>query len=431
MLFLRQIRQPIQQVFLDAPHGRAAALGGGTNAGVAARTNQAGVGGAGLGSSNQVTGATNGVAATHAVAATTNLATAPAAGRVFGWKEVQTEDYLRYLANLRAVGCPEAQVRHVIVQDINDLFDQRRLQEAVAKDAQWWQPSVWYLGNIMAPNVDSSLEEERRGLYEKLLGEKWGEHVKVPEQTSSSVARLTGPVLGAMPSETFNTVQEVCNRSADRYMGYVNSRMADGKPMDNIELAKLRNQTRSDLAKFLSPAEMEEFLLRNSHNAQQLRQELLGFNPTPEEFRKIFRAVDPIDHQLQVEYGGPESLSPKQREQYQRQRELAIKESLAPERYTGYMQTKDPLYRVAQGEAQRFGLNSGSVSRLVEFYRNTRQQQELVMQNPGLTPQQKTEQVQVLEAQRQQRAMQLLQEQVRQQQQLQQQQLQQPVQPVR
>ena len=424
-LFLRQIRQPIQQIFVDAPHSRTAPASTGSNGVVTAGTNQAGLPGAGLAASNKLTGATNLLASTNAVPATTNLATVPSAGRVFGWKEVQTDDYLKYLANLRAIGCPESQVRHVIIQDINDLFDQRRLQEAVSKDAQWWQPSVWYLGGLIGPNVDSTLEEERRALYEKLLGGKWGEYVKLPEQTSSSVARLTGPVLGAMPTETFNTVQEVCNHSSDRYMAYVNSRMADGKPMDSTELAKLRNQTRSDLAKFLSPAEMEEFLLRNSHNAQMLRQELLGFNPTPEEFRKIFRAVDPIDHQLQVEYGGPESLSPKQREQYQRQRELAIQEALAPDRYTAFMQTKDPVYRIAQGEAQRYGLNSGSVSRLVEFYRSTRQQQELVMRNAALTPQQKSEQVQSLEMQRQQRAMQLLQEQVRQQQLAQQQLLQQ------
>jgi hypothetical protein len=100
---------------------------------------------------------------------------------------------------------------------------------------------------------------------------------------------------------------------------------------------------------------MEEFLLRYSHNSEQLRTELSGLNPTPDEFRKVFRAIDPLDHQLQMEFGGPESLSQQQRERHERQRDAAIKEAFGPKRYQEYLATKDPAYRQAQLTARQYG----------------------------------------------------------------------------
>lgn len=403
-LFLSQARRPVQQIVLDAPGASPQ-----PSAKPAASSN-------GLPAAAPAPGATNAPRGTNtpAPAASTN-AIASAPGRQFGWKEVQTDDYQRYLTNLRAAGCPETQIRRIILQDVNDLFDQRRLQEAVAKDPQWWQPNAFYLGGFARVTTESNLDEERRTLLEKLLGPKWGDLTKGAELTSSTVPNLalTGPVLGAMPAETYNTVQEVCNRAADRYSAYVSSRFADGKVTDSIEMAKLRNQTRVDLSKTMSPAELEEFLLRNSHNAQNLRLEVAGFNPTPEEFRKMFRAVDPIDHQLQVEFGGPEALSPKQREQYQRQRELAIKEALPPERFAAFMSTRDPVFRLAYQQGLQLGLNTNSVTRLLAFYKGAQQQLLAIQQNPALTPQQKAVQAQAIELQKQQIPFQLLQEQAR------------------
>ena len=51
---------------------------------------------------------------------------------------------------------------------------------------------------------------------------------------------------------------------------------------------------------------------------------------SPEEFRKVFRSIDSIEHQMQLEYGGVEALSQSQRERYERQRDAAVKESLGP-----------------------------------------------------------------------------------------------------
>src|SRR5690349_13940800 len=40
----------------------------------------------------------------------------------FDWRQMESEDYQQYLANLRAIGCPEKTVRDIILADVNDLF---------------------------------------------------------------------------------------------------------------------------------------------------------------------------------------------------------------------------------------------------------------------------------------------------------------------
>ena len=175
----------------------------------------------------------------------------------------------------------------------------------------------------------------------------------------------------------------------ERHQSYFMTQINAGQAMDQVELAKMRNQTRTDLAKIFTPEEMEEFLLRYSHNSQQLRQNLRGFEATADEFRKIFRAIDPIDQQLQMEYGGPETLSAKQREQYERQRDRAVQEVLPAARYQVYVLTKDPLYRQAQLTAQQNGMNTKAVQPLYQLSQSQQARQLEITQNTALTAYQK------------------------------------------
>jgi hypothetical protein len=156
-------------------------------------------------------------------------------------------------------------------------------------------------------------------------------------------------------------------------------------------MAKLREQTRADLRKGLDAAGMEEFLLRYSHNAHQLRSELRGFDPTPEEFRKILRATDAMDHQLQLEYGGIETLSQQQRERHLAQRDAAIKEALGPKRFQDYLLVKDPLYRQAQATATQFGAPAAAILPIYQMTKANESRRKKILNDTALTPQQKSE----------------------------------------
>jgi hypothetical protein len=325
-----------------------------------------------------------------AVAVTDAPPTLTLSKKKFTGQDVDSAPYLSYIESLRAVGCPDDKIRQIILADINELFDKKRVKEAVENDTQWWKSETDLLRMNVLQEKGRALEEERHLLIAKLLGPEAAESEKSEALLWSSV-QLTGPVLGALPADKHNQVQEICGKSLERQQSAFWSRMNDGQPMNQIEMAKLREQTRADLRTVLAPDEMEEFLLRYSHNAHQLRLELRGLDPTPDEFRKIFRAIDALDHQVQLEYGGVETMSQQQRERYERQRDVAIRETLAPERHQAFLMTKDPLYRQAQMYAMQYNAPPKAVMPLYRMAQVTESKRQQILNNAALTPQQKSE----------------------------------------
>ena len=325
----------------------------------------------------------------------------PSADKKFGWRDVTNDTYLDYVASLRAIGCPDKQVHNLVVADVNDLFDQRRLDHAVKTDAQWWKAET-FMGILPMQNFAGvNFDDERRSLLAKLLGPDQAEAVKLPSLNPQTI-NLTGPVLGALPAESWNNVQEICSRSIDRHQTYQMARINENGLMDNTELARLRDQTRADLKKVLTPEQMEDFLLRFSFNSSKLRQDTRGLDLTPGEFRKIFRAIDPLEHQMQVDYGGAEALSPKQRQELESQRERAMKETLSPERYAQYLATKDPLYQQALAMATQSGLSTKAVQPLYEMQKSLDARRVQIMQNVTMTPPQRDQALQAISLEHQQ-----------------------------
>jgi hypothetical protein len=309
----------------------------------------------------------------------------------FSWQDVETDAYRTYIESLRAVGCPDDKIRTIVVADVNELFDKRRLQEAVRHDIQWWRPEAQNLAIVnVLQERGRALEEQRAALIAKLLGEEAATQEKSDTLLWSSV-QLTGPVLGALAPDVHNEVQDICARSMERHQNYFWTRVNEGQPMNQVEMAKLREQTRSDLRKILNDDQVEEFVLRYSHNASRLREELRGFEPTPDEFRKIFRAIDPLEHQMQLEYGGPEAMSEKQRERFDGQRNEAIREALSPERYQAFLLTKDPLYRQAQMVALQYGAPPKAVLPLYKMTKLNESKRQQIINDANLTQEQKTE----------------------------------------
>jgi len=337
--------------------------------------------------------------ATNAPVENTNQVVAPQvvlSQRKFGWQQMEsdeqtkTNEYRTYLDSLRAVGCPEDKVRYIVMADINELFGKKRLKAAVDYDPPWWrtEPEPSVAGALQEKG--RTLEEERRALIEKYLGTDALELEKGEAMLWSNV-QLTGPVLGNLPPEVHNVVQEICGKSIERHQGAFWARINEGQPLNAVEMARLREQTRSDLRKVLNADGMEEFLLRYSHNAHQLRNELRGFDPTADEFRKILRATDSFDHQLQLEFGGLEVLSQQQRERHLAQRDAAIRDALGPKRYQDYLLVKDPLYRQAQMMAQQYGAPPKAIMPIYQMSKANEGRRQKILNDAALTAQQKSE----------------------------------------
>lgn len=277
----------------------------------------------------------------------------------FTWQEVESPDYQTYIANLRNIGCPEQTIHDIIIADVNALFARRRATELVTPEQQWWrsQPDT----NILQIALEKlrSLEDERRGLLTSLLGTNWesGDLVSLPRPSRPGLV-LDGPVLGNLAVDVKQSLQEINLHSEDRLQAYLDAQRLLGKAPDPVEMAKLRQQTRDELARVLPPGQLEEFLLRYSQYANNLRAgfgELQYFNATPDEFRAVFRATDNIDQQIQMLADSTDPASVQARKALEAQRDAALKTALGSKRYEEYQLLHDPLYREAVAAAEQAG----------------------------------------------------------------------------
>jgi LysM repeat protein len=275
------------------------------------------------------------------------------------WQDIESADYPIYIVNLRNIGCPEQTIRDIIIADVNALYARKRALELITPDQQWWrsQPDT----NVLQALSEKSraLDDERKALLARLLGGNWesGDLVNLPRPTHQGVL-LDGPMLGSLSTETKQAIQDVNARSEARLQAYLEAQRQQGKTADPVELAKLRQQTRDDLARVLSPAQLEEFLLRYSQYANNLRSDfgqLRFFNPTPDEFRSVFRATDSIDQQLQLLADSNDPNSVQARQGLESQRENTIKTALGNKRYEEYQMLHDPLYQDAVASAEEAG----------------------------------------------------------------------------
>jgi len=310
----------------------------------------------------------------------------------FSWQEIESADYPTFIANLRDIGCPEQTIRDIIIADVNALYARRRATEVITPEQQWWRTEVDT--NVLAAATAKlrELEDERRALLVSLLGPGWetGDMINLPRPTRASLA-LDGPVLGALSPELKQAIQEISARSQERLEAYLEARRNAGQAPDPIELARLRQQTRDELARILTPPQLEEFLLRYSHNAALLRNELAQlqfFQPTPEEFRALFRARDGLDQQLALLGDGSDAATVQRRAALEEQRERAIRLALGEERYAEYQRLHDPIYRAAYAEAQQAGATE-AVEALYGIRQVVAEEQQRIRQDDRLTEEQK------------------------------------------
>ncbi len=279
------------------------------------------------------------------------------------------------------------------------LYARKRATDIVTPDQQWWrsEPDT----NIIQAAAEKirALDDERRALLARLLGPNWeaGDMVNLPRPSRPSVV-LDGPVLGVLPADTKQALQDLSARSQDRLTAYVEEQQREGKTPDPVQLAKLRQQTREELQRVLNPAQLEEYLLRYSQDANNLRAELgqlRYFNATPDEFRAVFRATDALDQQIDL-LAGNDPTTLQQRKALEDQRENAIKINLGPARYAEYRALHDPMYRDAVALAQDAGMPEAARA-IYEINLAAASQQESIRSNTNLTSEQKTIELKRLE----------------------------------
>ncbi len=287
----------------------------------------------------------------------------------FAWSEIETPDYHVYISNLRRIGCPEKTIRDIIVADVNDLYAERIAREIVFPEQKWWLPE---------PDMDAfesgmaqvrALEAEKNRLLTELLGPDWAKSgssvagiagLESRQGLYSDALRFDGPILGKLSAEAKSGVRQIEQRAALAREEIVRRARQENREPTVLELTALQQETRRQLAGVLSGEQLEEYLLRYSQTADQMRDQLRGFGANADEFRRIFRLRDSYDQQVAALTGNDASAQ-RRRTELERLRDESLRQEIGPERFALYQATQNPLFRQAQEQAQQSGAPADKV----------------------------------------------------------------------
>ena len=301
----------------------------------------------------------------------------------FTWSQIETNDYRAYIANLRSIGCPDATIRDIIVADVNALYERKRLTEIVTPEQQWWRSNPDATVAQAAMQQAHEMELEKRALLDELLGPNWERSNNWEAVAFNS--RFDGPILGSLSAETKDSLKSIEMQGRQKRVDYITARQRAGEPVDSSELKRLADETRAELGKTLNPVQLEEYLLRYSETAQDLRRELQGFEVSPDEFRKIFKAEDELGQLGGSSLAGSDPVSRQHQLDLVNQKEASLEEALGAERYQLFAYNRDPIFREAKTTAQELGMEAELVVPIFQINQAVAQERQRILSDPNLS----------------------------------------------
>lgn len=319
----------------------------------------------------------------------------------FHWRQVESDDYFQYVANLRAIGCPEATIRDIIVADVNQLYARKRAALVTTEDDQWWrlEPDLDVMSR--AASALELLERERRQLLRALLGPDWEtlERASAPDPKAGGPV-FSGPILSQLPATTISAIYDAWETLRRRLAEHVRRQTELGRPPDPMVSAHLQREYRERLEHLLTAEQLEEFLLRNSPLAERARVVLQGFDASPEEFRSIFRVLDRAERQLMwATVTSPEAYE-KQRQELEKLTQAELQRLLGRERFQEYQLNQDPVFREVRLLAEELGMPPEAALPVYEIQKASAAEEAALRNNPDLTPDARTAALQTMREQR-------------------------------
>jgi hypothetical protein len=305
----------------------------------------------------------------------------PAGPSPFHWSQVESEDYREYMANLRAMGCPEPLVRDLIRAELEDEF-RKRHSRIEREPAPPWAGGdrrqalqQEYLRQVYA------LVEEQRSVMTELLGFAWSDEDHFLRDASTAI--LLGHLAEDQAVETAGLVGIYSQRA-----GWIRSQAQNILLDEDWEaLAALDSELKVQLAMILTPGQWEETLMRTQwweQLADEAHLHLAGL--TGWELRRLSQLY--IQRVDAIAEGLIQSRVVSEAEQVERQREIEADwlEAFGPAKTAALKRAKDDRFRELVEFAQQRHLPPEMAVSAYEIRLATEEELQRLRADPLLDP---------------------------------------------
>lgn len=260
------------------------------------------------------------------------------------WRELRTEDDYRRMADeLRAAGFPA----HLVYRVLQDVYDQKlRLESPIVKTPFWQRRSV------ASSAAAQEHEKQREARVEALFpGVARAEKVD-PSWRVRRYGDLSDEKIAAI-SAVERDYSEMRRSLPSPFQGGRVSADAMTARLQQNEL--LEAELRADLAKVLTPAELEAYELRSSKSAQTTARMLQDVTLTADEFAALSHAREAYDA-IMTQRNSPSGGGDLMRRQGEAQTAYVeqLRATLTDERFYTALEGFDSTYRAVAALGTRF-----------------------------------------------------------------------------
>jgi hypothetical protein len=300
------------------------------------------------------------------------------AGKAFGWQSVEAPDYKQYIANLRAVGCPEETIRDIIRADVHKLYEDKKKQvrESGPKLHYWKESAQQFIRGRGRETWMQllALEEERVALLRRLGIE--------PDYNMQMVKRVNSMdvTLDLLPDEKRTEIL--------RLQRAVQDRQALRKDAEDTEaIMQLQKELEEGVKRLLTPDEALQYEMRLSRTASQMEGLFTALELTEPEFVAIFKLRKAFDDEFPPMKVFTETAAEKARHaEAEKQMKEQIKQTLGAQRYADYEMALDHTFQQMFGFAEKASLGAPEAKQLYLLRRQAEEQAGQVQKDQTLTP---------------------------------------------
>ena len=320
----------------------------------------------------------------------------------FRWRQLESEDYRRYIERLRSIGCPEETIRDIVISDLDKLMAPR-LQAASGRraDLQFWHSEEEELANDRdlrdVRRKQREVDREKRAVIEELLGvDLVRERMRLKGEQDYYERRMA-----FLPEERRTELRKVLERYDELEQGIREKEWEEGVALsahERAQLRKLRMERQAEIDGLLSPEEREQYGLWMSESANAVRSATYGMEITKEEFLVIYEAQKAFDQQWTG--GDPEMMDEGARQRWsaaRQQMETDLQRQLGPERFAEYKRGQDPDFHQLSAAATRFKLPKETARKAYEVKRAFFEVQRSMDANSSLSPEQRQQVLQAVQ----------------------------------
>ncbi len=236
----------------------------------------------------------------------------------FDWRQVESEDYKQYIANLRAIGCPEKTIKEIITADVNDLFATRRATITRTNRYEYWRSNPVNFSEAQQKRL-SDLDSEKAQTLQA-LGVQSADFANILGDYFRSSLEAKEMELDFLSQSKRQQIKEL-----EFEQGQLMLAAGEG----SAKAVEIEKQTEAAIKSLLTVEEQHEYELRVSLPALQLRGALNQLEPTEQEFRAIYDTWTA----LQTKQPG----NPEYREA-QQSSEASLQQLLGSNRFQVYLQ---------------------------------------------------------------------------------------------